>query len=261
MPSSRGTEGRCRRPWSSSPQLPGVGRKTANVVRSVAFALPGLPVDTHVGRIVRRLGLTTQSDPVKVESEICALLPPEDWGAFSLRLILHGRAVCLARRPRCQECLLAGPLPLGRDADPPPGPGLQARRGGRPRRPPRLQGPGPGARKSDVVQMLSAAAGKIGPPRAVLGETGTGSRHLVPRRARPGSAARRARTTAPFGAPSSRPPPGASWRCAGSRLRAGRRVEAGGAYISQASRVVSGGSNRVAPGFSLTRAPSAHRAM
>ena len=91
--------------------LPGVGRKTANVVRSVAFELPGLPVDTHVGRIVRRLGLTTQNDPVKVEAEICALLPPGDWGAVSLRLILHGRRVCLARRPRCEECLLADLCP------------------------------------------------------------------------------------------------------------------------------------------------------
>jgi len=99
-------------------KLPGVGRKTANVVRSVAFELPGLPVDTHVGRIVRRLGLTTQSDPVKVESEICAMLPLDEWGAFSLRLILHGRRVCLARRPRCSECLLvdlcpSAELPIG----------------------------------------------------------------------------------------------------------------------------------------------------
>jgi endonuclease-3 len=104
--------------------LPGVGRKTANVVRSVAFALPGLPVDTHVGRIVRRLGLSAQTDPVKVEAEVCALLPPEEWGVFSLRLILHGRRVCLARRPRCGECLLADVCP---SADLPtgtgPGPG------------------------------------------------------------------------------------------------------------------------------------------
>jgi endonuclease III len=91
--------------------LPGVGRKTANVVRSVAFDLPGLPVDTHVGRLVRRLGLTTETDPVKVETEICALLPAREWGALSLRLILHGRRVCLARRPRCEECLLADICP------------------------------------------------------------------------------------------------------------------------------------------------------
>jgi endonuclease III len=86
--------------------LPGVGRKTGNVVRSVAFDLPGLPVDTHVGRITRLLGLTTSADPVKVEHEIGALLPPKDWGGFSLRTILHGRKVCIARRPRCGDCLL-----------------------------------------------------------------------------------------------------------------------------------------------------------
>jgi endonuclease-3 len=87
--------------------LPGVGRKTANVVRSVAFNLPGLPVDTHVGRLSRRLGLTRNDDPVKVESDLCALLPPNEWGEFSLRLILHGRRICDARAPRCGECRLA----------------------------------------------------------------------------------------------------------------------------------------------------------
>lgn len=92
-------------------RLPGVGRKTANVVRSVAFDLPGLPVDTHVGRLARRLGLTAETDPVKVEHELNALLPAKDWGAFSLRLILHGRQVCTARRPRCQACLLADLCP------------------------------------------------------------------------------------------------------------------------------------------------------
>lgn len=91
--------------------LPGVGRKTANVVRSVAFDLPGLPVDTHVGRLVRRLGLSEQSDPVKVEADVCVLLPPSEWGALSLRLILHGRRVCLARTPRCESCVLADLCP------------------------------------------------------------------------------------------------------------------------------------------------------
>ncbi|HLY82880.1 MAG TPA: endonuclease III, partial [Acidimicrobiales bacterium] len=87
--------------------LPGVGRKTGNVIRSVDLGLPGLPVDTHVGRLSRRIGLTTQSDPVKVEFELDAMLPPKEWGPFSLRMILHGRAVCLARTPRCAECILA----------------------------------------------------------------------------------------------------------------------------------------------------------
>jgi len=91
--------------------LPGVGRKTANVVRSVAMGLPGLPVDTHVGRLTRRLGLTAQTDPVKVESEIDALVPSEEWGALSVRLILHGRKVCRARSPRCEECVLADICP------------------------------------------------------------------------------------------------------------------------------------------------------
>ena len=81
--------------------LPGVGRKTANVVRSVAFGLPGLPVDTHVGRLSRRLGLTTADDPVQVEHDLDAMVPAAERGAFSLRLILHGRKVCAARSPKC----------------------------------------------------------------------------------------------------------------------------------------------------------------
>ena len=84
--------------------LAGVGRKTANVVRSVAFGLPGLPVDTHVGRLTRKWAFTTQEDPVKVEADLCALLPPAQWGAFSLRTILHGRRVCDAKKPRCADC-------------------------------------------------------------------------------------------------------------------------------------------------------------
>ncbi|MDQ3897555.1 MAG: endonuclease III [Actinomycetota bacterium] len=87
--------------------IPGVGRKTANVVRSVAFGLPGLPVDTHVGRLTRRLGLTAETDPVKVEADLDAIVPARERGAFSLRLILHGRRVCQARTPRCDACVLA----------------------------------------------------------------------------------------------------------------------------------------------------------
>jgi endonuclease-3 len=87
--------------------LPGVGRKTANVVLSVGFELPGLPVDTHVTRLTRRLGLTESRDPVHIESDVTALLPRPEWGAFSLRLILHGRRVCNARQPRCGDCVLA----------------------------------------------------------------------------------------------------------------------------------------------------------
>jgi endonuclease III len=86
--------------------LPGVGRKTGNVLRSVAFDLPGLPVDTHVGRLSRRLKLTTATDPVKAEHELNALVAPEQRGSLSLRLILHGRQVCSARKPRCDVCIL-----------------------------------------------------------------------------------------------------------------------------------------------------------
>ncbi len=86
--------------------LAGVGRKTGNVVRSVAFGLPGLPVDTHVGRLSRKLGLTEQDDPVKVERELGGYLPPAEWGPFSLRTILHGRRVCDAKKPRCGACVL-----------------------------------------------------------------------------------------------------------------------------------------------------------
>jgi endonuclease-3 len=84
--------------------LPGVGRKTGNVLRSVVFGLPGLAVDTHVGRLSRRLGLTVEEDPVKVEKVLNAFLPPEEWGSFGLRLILHGRRVCDAKKPACDRC-------------------------------------------------------------------------------------------------------------------------------------------------------------
>lgn len=87
--------------------LPGVGRKTANVLRSVAMGLPGLPVDTHVGRLSIRLGLTTETDPVKAELALNPMVPAAERGQFSLRLILHGRAVCVARKPRCGDCVLA----------------------------------------------------------------------------------------------------------------------------------------------------------
>lgn len=95
-------------------RLPGVGRKTANVVLSVAFGKPGLPVDTHVLRLSRRLGLTEQDDPVKVEHELGPMLPAAERGLFSSRLILHGRRVCGARTPRCESCVLADFCPSSR---------------------------------------------------------------------------------------------------------------------------------------------------
>jgi endonuclease-3 len=93
--------------------LPGVGRKTGNVVRSVAFGLPGLPVDTHVLRLSSRLGLVDElppsqrKDAVKVELALNSMVPAAERGAFSLRMILHGRAVCVARKPQCNRCVLA----------------------------------------------------------------------------------------------------------------------------------------------------------
>ena len=86
--------------------LPGVGRKTANVVLGDAFDTPGITVDTHVGRLAGRLGFTKQTDPVKVEHELMKLLPQAAWTAVSHQLILHGRQVCNARKPRCESCTL-----------------------------------------------------------------------------------------------------------------------------------------------------------
>ena len=87
--------------------LPGVGRKTANVVLGHAFGVPGLTVDTHFGRLVRRFGWTEQEDPVKVEAEVGTLLPRKEWTLFSDRVIFHGRRYCHARRPACGVCALA----------------------------------------------------------------------------------------------------------------------------------------------------------
>ncbi|HUY27981.1 MAG TPA: endonuclease III [Candidatus Binataceae bacterium] len=98
--------------------LRGVGRKTANVIRGHVFGLPGFVVDTHVRRLTRRLALTRNTDPVKIESDVTALVRETDWTSFSMRLILHGRRVCAARRPRCEDCALAGECP--RIGIPPP---------------------------------------------------------------------------------------------------------------------------------------------
>lgn len=91
--------------------LPGFGRKTANVVLGHAFGVPGITVDTHLGRLVRRWGLTEESDPVKVERELAGQLPRADWTVFSDRAIYHGRRVCHARRPACGACFLAALCP------------------------------------------------------------------------------------------------------------------------------------------------------
>ena len=91
--------------------LPGVGRKTANVVRGDAFGLPGITVDTHVGRLSRRFGWTEQEDPVAVEDDLAALFPKSDWTPLSHRVIFHGRRTCHARRPACGACPLARDCP------------------------------------------------------------------------------------------------------------------------------------------------------
>jgi endonuclease-3 len=89
-------------------KLPGVGRKTANVVLGNAYSInEGVTVDTHVTRLSRRLGLTNEIDPVKIEEQLMKLFPREDWGLLSHLLIFHGRQVCVARRPKCGECVLA----------------------------------------------------------------------------------------------------------------------------------------------------------
>jgi len=87
-------------------KLPGVGRKTANVILGAAFNTPGIVVDTHVGRIAGRLGLTKNKDPVKIEFDLMEIIPENDWSDFSLRLVYFGRAVCMARKPACTSCPL-----------------------------------------------------------------------------------------------------------------------------------------------------------
>jgi endonuclease-3 len=87
--------------------LPGIGRKTANVVLGNAFGVPGLTVDTHFGRLVRRFGWTSEEDPVRVEAAVAELLPRREWTQFSHRVIFHGRRVCHARTPACGACAIA----------------------------------------------------------------------------------------------------------------------------------------------------------
>jgi endonuclease-3 len=86
--------------------IPGIGRKTANVILGVAFDIPGFAVDTHVTRLSNRLKLVQTRDPTKIEFQVCSMVPPSEWTGLSLRLILHGRRVCLARVPHCPECVL-----------------------------------------------------------------------------------------------------------------------------------------------------------
>jgi endonuclease III len=91
--------------------LPGVGRKTANVILGTAFGVPGIPVDTHVSRLSRRLGLTEETDPVKIEHDLARLISEKEWTMFGHRMIFHGRQVCHARKPVCEQCRLAEVCP------------------------------------------------------------------------------------------------------------------------------------------------------
>ena len=117
--------------------LRGVGRKTANVVLGVAFDIPGLPVDTHVTRLAQRLRLTAADDPVGIEADLCELVPSDEWTSLSLRLIEHGRAVCVARSPRCGACVMnqfcpSSTVPVTMPAPAPPlAPGSRPRRSAR----------------------------------------------------------------------------------------------------------------------------------
>jgi endonuclease III len=95
-------------------RLPGVGRKTANVVAAERGATQGVVVDTHVRRLSQRLGFTRKEDPVKIERDLQRLVPREDWARFPHLLIWHGRRVCIARRPRCEDCVLADLCPSSR---------------------------------------------------------------------------------------------------------------------------------------------------
>lgn len=95
-------------------KLPGIGRKTANVILGSAFGIPGIVIDTHVKRVSQRIGLTKESDPVKVEFDLMGLIPKKDWIAFSHQMIWHGRALCQARKPKCPECPLLDLCDYGR---------------------------------------------------------------------------------------------------------------------------------------------------
>jgi len=106
-------------------ELPGVARKTANLVLGAAYGIPsGIVVDTHAGRVARRLGLTSEEDPVKVEADLCAAFPEDAWIALGQRLILHGRYVCTARAPACKDCPLNEVCP---SAEAPPEGTVEAR--------------------------------------------------------------------------------------------------------------------------------------
>jgi endonuclease-3 len=97
-------------------KLPGVGRKTANVILGNAFGITGITVDTHLGRVAQRLGLTQNQDPVKIEFDLMPLVPQERWTKFSHKMIWHGRRICTAKKPQCPVCPLLPYCDYGQDA-------------------------------------------------------------------------------------------------------------------------------------------------
>lgn len=109
--------GRIPRTLDALVRLPGVGRKTANVILGNVFGVPGIVVDTHVGRIARRLGLTKSEDPEQVERDLMGLVPQRDWTQLSHAMIFHGRRVCTARNPHCDECPVATDCPCAKRTD------------------------------------------------------------------------------------------------------------------------------------------------
>ena len=98
-------------------KLPGVGRKTANVVLGNAFGKPAIACDTHVIRLSRRLGLSENSDPVKLEFDLAEIIPKADWALFSHLLIFHGRNICKARKPDCENCQISKHCPAANNTD------------------------------------------------------------------------------------------------------------------------------------------------
>ncbi len=114
-------DGRVPRTMDELVTLPGVGRKTANVVLGNAFGVPGVVVDTHVGRLSRRLGLTANEDPFKAERDLMAVVPESEWTRFSLLLIGHGRRHCMARLPACRTCPISALCPSNQSPVPPRG--------------------------------------------------------------------------------------------------------------------------------------------
>jgi len=141
-------DGRVPRRLEELVTLPGVARKTANVVASELGHAQGIVVDTHVRRLAQRLGLTRQEDPVKIELDLQRVVPRADWARFPHLLIWHGRRVCDARRPRCEDCVLEDLCPSSRLAAVSPGA-------------PRARG-GPGARAAARARATHAPAGRAG---------------------------------------------------------------------------------------------------